>query len=200
MAGVETSDGYYKADRIIAAVPLPELARLLPEDSEYGKRLSRIQFTNVACVRLALRRSFTDSFWVNVNAPDIAFNGFIEYSNLNPWREYGGSNVLYVPFYFASSDERNEWPDSRFIESAIQGLGLIEPEFAEGWIEEATLSRDRYGQAICPPGFSKRVPALRAPIQGLYVLDSTQLYPADRNLSGMIELARSVGQMVADEQ
>jgi len=198
--GVETSSGYYEADRVVAAVPLPELVRLLPGDSEHGRRLSQIQFTSVACVRLALRHSLTDSFWVNVNAPDVAFNGCIEYSNLNPWREYGGRNVLYVPFYFDSSDERNEWPDSRFIESAIQGLRLIQPEFAQGWVEEAMLSRDRYGQAICPPGFGERVPALRAPTEGLYVLDSTQLYPADRNLSGMIRLARSVGEMVAGEQ
>jgi len=198
--GVETSSGYYEADRVVAAVPLPELVRLLPEDSEYGRRLSGIQFTSVACVRLDLRHSLTDSFWVNVNASDVAFNGFIEYSNLNPWREYGGSDVLYVPFYFDSSDERNEWSDSRFIESAIQGLRLIQPEFAQGWVEEAIVSRDRYGQAICPPGFGERVPALRAPTEGLYVLDSTQLYPADRNLSGMIRLARSVGQMAAGEQ
>jgi len=198
--GVETSSGYYEADTIIAAVPLPELVRLLPKDSEYGKRLSQIQFTSVACARLALRRSLTDSFWVNANAPDVAFNGFIEYSNLNPWREYGGSDVLYVPFYFDSSDERNKWPDSRFIESAIQGLRLIQPEFAQEWVEEATLSRDRYGQAICPPGFGERVPAVRAPTEGLYLLDSTQLYPADRNLSGMIRLARSVGQLVAGGQ
>ena len=198
--GLETSGGNYEADTVVAAVPLPELVRLLPEDSEYGSMLSQVQFTSVACVRLALRRSLTDSFWVNVNAPDVAFNGFIEYSNLNPWREYGGSDVLYVPFYFDSSDERNQWPDSRFIESAIQGLRLIQPEFAQGWVEEAMLSRDRYGQAICPPGFGERVPALRAPIEGLYVLDSTQLYPADRNLSGMIRLARSVGQLAAGEQ
>jgi len=200
IAGVETSSGYYEADTVIAAVPLPELVRLLPADSEYGRRLSRVQFTSVACVRLALRRSLTDSFWVNVNAANVAFNGFIEYSNLNPWREYGGSDILYIPFYFDSSDERDEWPDSRFIESAIQGLRLIQPEFVQEWVEEATLSRDRYGQAICPPGFGERVPALRAPTEGLYVLDSTQLYPADRNLSGMIGLARSVAQMATDEQ
>ncbi len=198
--GLETSSGYYRADTIVAAVPLPELVRLLPEDSEYGKKLSQIQFSSIACVRLALCHSLTHSFWINVNAPDVAFNGFIEYSNLNPWREYAGSDVLYVPFYFDSNDERNEWPDARFIESATQGLRLIQPEFAQEWVEEATLSRDRYGQAICPPGFGERVPALRAPTEGLYVLDSTQLYPADRNLSGMIRLARSVSQMVVGEQ
>jgi len=181
-------------------VPLPELVRLLPEDSEYGRRLSQIQFSSIACVRLALRRNLTDSFWVNVNAPDVAFNGFIEYSNLNPWREYGGSDVLYVPFYFDSSDECDSWPDSRFIESAIQGLHLIQPEFEREWVEEAMLSRDRHGQVICLPGFAECVPALRAPIEGLYLLDSSQLYPADRNLSGMIRLARSVGQMVAGEE
>jgi len=198
--GVETSEGYYDADRVVAAVPLPELVKLLPGDSDYGKMLSQIRFTSVACVRLAMRHSLTDSFWVNVNAANIAFNGFIEYSNLNPWREYGGGNVLYVPFYFDSSDEREQWPDSRFIEASIEGLRLVEPGFAQRWVEEAMLSRDRYGQAICPPGFGERVPAVCTPTEGLYALDSTQLYPADRNLSGMIRLARSVGQMAADEQ
>jgi len=198
--GVETSSGYYEADRVIAAVPLPELVKLLPEDNEYGRRLAQVQFTSVGCVRLALRHSLTNSFWVNVSTPDVAFNGFIEYSNLNPWHEYGGSDVLYVPFYFGSSDKRNEWPDSRFIESVIQGLHLIQPEFGGEWVEEAELSRDRYAQAVCPPGFGERVPAVRAATEGLYLLDSTQLYPADRNLSGMIKLARLAGQMAAGEK
>ncbi len=199
VAGVQTSARQYEADSVVAAIPLPELVAMLPPESGYRRELARADFSHLGCVRLALDRNLTDSFWVNVSARQVSFNGFVEYSNLNPWREYGGSEVLYVPFYLNADDERWQWSDAQFIETAVTGLKVVEPEFADAWVQEATVNRDRYAQAICLPGFSDRVPALRAPVPGLFVVDSTQLYPADRNLSGMIGLARSVAQMIAEE-
>ncbi len=198
VVGVESSAGYYEADAIVSAVPLPELLALLPGDSSYARGLAATDFAHVACIRLALRRSLTGSFWVNVNSPQVPFNGFVEYSNLNPWRQYGGAEVLYVPFYLNAGEERWQWSDDRLIEVSLAGLSVVQPEFDGSWVAEATVSRDAYAQAICPPGFSAQVPALRAPVEGLFVLDSTQLYPADRNLSGMIGLARSVACMIAE--
>lgn len=194
--GVETTSGYQQAGCVVAAVPLPELVVMLPEDSQYRRELTEIDFANVGCVRLALNRSVTDSFWVNVNSSATSFSGFIEYSNLNPWRQYGGSEILYVPFYLNPEDQRNQWSDEEFIEAVLTDLAVVQPKFSQSWVRQATVNRDAYAQAICSPHFSEQIPTLRAPIEGLFVLDSTQLYPADRNLSGMIGLARSVAGMI----
>ncbi len=199
IAGVRTTEGYLEADAVVAAVPLPELVTMLPTDSPYRHELAAIDFSNVGCVRLALRRCLTDSFWVNINSPRVPFNGLVEYSNLNPWRDYGGSEILYVPFYLHPDDQRWQWSEAHFIEATIAGLNVVEPEFDESWVVEATVSRDWYAQAICPPHFSKQIPTLHAPVRGLFVLDSTQLYPADRNLSGMIGLARSLARMMGED-
>ncbi len=198
VAGVETSSGYEQADAVVAAVPLPELVTMLPPASPYRQKLAAIDFSTGGCVRLALRRSLTESFWININSPQVPFNGFVEYSNLNPWREYGGSEILYVPFYLHADEPRWQWSEAQFIETTMAGLKVVEPEFDQSWVVKATVSRDWYAQAICSPHFSKQVPALRAPVGGLFVLDSTQLYPADRNLSGMIRLARSVARVMGE--
>lgn len=187
----------WEADVVVSAIPLPQLVGLLPESAaDYRQQLASIEFMAVRCVLLALEHNLTESFWVNINDSRIFFNGFIEYSNLNPWRQYGGAEILYLPLYMPADEELFIWPQDELIESIIGCLEIICPEFDRSWIQEAIVTQDLHGQAICPPGFKQRKPALRAPLSGLYVIDSTQLYPSDRCLSGMIGLARGVGEMI----
>ncbi len=190
----------WDADVVVSAIPLPELARLLPESAaDYRQQIGSIDFVAVRCALLALEDNLTDSFWVNVNDRRIFFNGLIEYSNLNPWRQYGGAGIIYVPLYMPADEELFVWPQEELIESIIGCLEIISPEFDRSWMREAIVTQDLHVQAICPPGFSQRKPNLAAPVSGLYVIDSTQLYPSDRCLSGMIGLAQTVSQMIDSE-
>lgn len=69
-------------------------------------------------------------------------------------------------------------------------------EFSADWIIDYAVSRDRFAQVICPAGFAHRIPAHETPVRNLYLIESSQLYPADRNISQMFELAHSVTQVI----
>ena len=58
--------------------------------------------------------------------------------------------------------------------------------------------RDRFAQAICTTNFAQRIPPVRTPIAGLFLTDSTQLYPSDRTISGMFGQAKRVAELVAE--
>lgn len=194
---VSAGDEQWEADVVVSAVPLPELVGLLPPAvANYQQQLARIDFIGIRCLMLQLHHHITKSFWVNVNDPRIFFNGFVEYSNLNPWHQYGGAEILYVPLYLPTDEELFALPEDDLIQKTVAGLTTICSGFDRSWIRGVVITQDHYAQAICPPQFSQHKPALATPLTGLYVLDSTQLYPSDRCLSGMIGLARTVSEMI----
>jgi protoporphyrinogen oxidase len=192
VAAVETAAGEIPADLVVSAAPLPELARLLPAElADWRRELEQVAFLGVRCLRLRLDRGLTESYWINVNDDRVPFNGFIEYSNLNRGAEPDGA-IAYVPLYLATDDPRYTMAAEDLTGELLRGLQIVAPRLEPSAVREALLTTDEYAQAVCPPGFGRRIPPLAGPARGLYLLDSTQLYPSDRCLSGMVGLARQL--------
>lgn len=186
---------------VVSTVPLPLLASLVPAlDGAYRSRLLEVEYLGVACGLLRLRRPVTSSFWVNINDRRTPLNGVIEYTNLNRHLDAGGSAIVYLPQYLATTSPRFALDDRELLGEYLACLRLLNPSFDPGWVEEARVFRTTHAQAICPVGFAERVPGHRAPVAGLYLTDSTQFYPEDRTLSAAVRLGRRVASMVLEDQ
>ncbi len=183
-------------DAAVMAVPLPQLAPVLPESlGEYRARISRIPFVGVACLAVHLRESITDSFWCNVNDSRIPYSGLIETTALNP-DAGSGDNLVYVPHYLAVDHPRFSYSDATFRTEFERVLGMIRPGLGADAVRAFRVFRSPYAQAVCPPGFGHEVPGTETPMRGLYLIDSTQLYPSDRTLSGTVGLSQKVAGQV----
>lgn len=196
--GVETAGGERLAfDQVVAAVPLPLFLRLAPGlPEEYRRGLEAIDFLGVVCVILRLKRSLTPSFWLNVDDPRVSFNGVIEYTNLNPEMTPDGSSILYVPYYVRHDHPLFGRDDATVLADTLRGLCVLVPGFDAGWVIAGEVSRDRHAQVVCTVGFADRVPGHRTPVDGLYLIESSQLYPSDRTISGTIDLASAVARLI----
>ena len=180
-------------DSIVSTVAPPLLCRLLPaECSDYTSALERIQYIGVVCMILKPKRPITDSFWVNINDPRISFNGIIEYTNLNSRPDLGGSKIAYIPYYLKTTNERYGYRDQDLFDEYSSALMHISPDFSPSSIQDWRVFRDPHAQAICGTNFSELMPEQKTPIDGLYMIDSTQLYPSDRTISGMIGLSKKL--------
>lgn len=187
-------------DTVISTAPLPILARLLPPSAvEQIDAISGIDYITVVCLIMKLRQPLTDGFWINVNDPRVPFNGFIEYTNLNPRADAQHPYLLYVPFYLPPGDARCTQPDAELFRDCLAGLQIIRPDLTGDWVLGYRVFRDRYAQAICTTNFARRIPPVRSRIGGLLLTDSTQLYPSDRTISGMVGQARTVAELVERE-
>ena len=197
-AGVETADGTrWPCDAVVSAVPLPHFVRMAPElPADYRAALAAIDFIGVICVALRLRHPLSENFWLNVNDERVPFNGCIEYTNLNPAMTSDGSSIVYVPFYLSRDHERFTHDDERLVADCVRALGILNPRFRPDWVLHASVSRDPYAQVICTTGFAARVPPHRTPVENLFLIESSQLYPADRTISGTIDLAREVATLL----
>jgi len=200
--GIETADGTrWPFDAVAAAVPLPHFVRLAPDlPPAYLAALGAIDFIGVICVTLRLRQRLSESFWLNVNDERVPFNGCIEYTNLNPDATPDGTSILYVPFYLPLNHPRFAHDDQQLVAECSRALSILNPRFRPEWILHASVSRDPYAQVICGTGFAARVPRHRTPVENLFLVESSQLYPADRTISGTIDLAREVAALLGAAQ
>jgi protoporphyrinogen oxidase len=199
VTGVTISAELRPFDRVVSTVPLPVLARLLAPDlvARIGT-ITGIEYIAV-CLIMKLRRPVTDAFWINVNDPRVPFNGFIEYTNLNPCKDAGQPHLLYVPFYLPPGDPRFAQPDAELFRDCLGGLRVICSDLNGDQVLGFRVFRDRFAQAICTTNFAGRIPPVQSTIPGLLMTDSTQLYPSDRTISGMFGQARKVAELVERE-
>ncbi len=196
--GLETATGKERRfDYVVSAVPLPVFLRMAPSDvhSDYFERLSTIGFIGVVCIILRLKRPLTRNFWTNVNDPRIPFNGFIEHTNLNPITP-DGTTIAYVPYYLPKNHERFDYSDQRLLDECLESLALVNPDLRRDDVIDFAVSRDPYAQVICPAGFADIVPHHQTPIDNLYLIESSQLYPSDRTISGTLDLAHNVADLI----
>ena len=199
--GLETDAGdQHRFDHVVSAVPLPVFLRMVPvAHRDDFERLTTIDFIGVICITLRLKRSLTENFWTNVNDSRIPFNGFIEYTNLNPITP-DGSAIVYVPHYLPRSHERFGYSDQELFDEALEALTLVDPSLAPSEVIDFAVSRDPFAQVVCPVGFADVVPGHATPIDGLYLIESSQLYPSDRTISGTLDLAHKVARMIREAE
>jgi len=195
--GLDVSGRFEPFDGVVSTVPLKLLAELAPEISEnYRKQLLQIEYLGVTCLLLKLRHSFSPYFWTNISDQSIPFAGMIEFSRLNPLPELKGQSVLYIPHYLSASEERFGWDLNKTVQQYLPALKRINPSFREADIVSAVLSKAAFAQVVCQVGFSALIPPFHAPVEGLFLTDSTQLYPEDRVISDLIGCGKQVAELI----
>lgn len=189
---VALPDGGEEYDKVMLAVPLPVAARLVEAlDPDYARQLAAIDFIGVVCAVFRLKEPLNDAFWLNINDPRIPANGLIEYTNLNPLDGICSDRIVYVPFYVPLDDPWFGKDMNALREGFTAILKTVRPEMSVDAITGFRAFKSLHAQAICTMGFKDRVPSVAAPVEGLFLLDSTQLYPADRSMSALVGLAGS---------
>lgn len=197
--GIRVNGQVQRFDAVVSTVPLRQFAKLAPTLPDmYRRQLEGIDYIGVTCLLLKLKRSFSPYFWTNVSEPSIPFAGCIEYTRLNPMPALKGYSILYVPHYLSAQEERYGWDLEKTLSEYIPALQRINPTFRQTDIADAILSKAPFAQVVCQTGFAALVPPFHAPTEGLYLTDSTQLYPEDRVISDLIRCAEKVSTMVGE--
>jgi protoporphyrinogen oxidase len=190
----------FPCDAVISTVALPALERLAPNQSDpYFARVRAVKYIGVVCMLLSLDRSLSDNFWTNINDPRISFNGIVEQTRLNDDLRLAGLNIVYIPFYVATSEPRYSADSEALFAEYTRMLALLNPGFSNSWVKEWHVFRTPYAQPIFTTNFASIMPSHRTPIRGLYVTDSTQFYPEDRTISAAIRQGRMVAEMIMTE-
>ena len=184
-------------DAIIATVPSFVMLDIAPELSgEYAQRLRQARYQAAVCLVLLLRHRLTPIYWLNISDPTVPFVAAIEHTNFVGPEHYGGRHVLYLSNYLAPTEALAVASREELLEAYLPHLSHLNAQFRPDWIESAYLFRDPSGQPIITTSYSALIPDLRTPIAGLYLANTTQVYPEDRGLNQSVRLAHQVAALV----
>lgn len=187
---IAQEDAISAYDRVISTIPLPFIAQLAPGLSSITKeQYQALPNIAVACVITKLAKPLTDKFWLNINDSDMDIPGLVEYTNLRPM---GDDHIVYVPFYMPGDHPEYQKSDEHFRHKVIRYFMKINPDLLESDINDLKVSRYRFAQPVCRPGFMSDLPDYRSEIPGLWIADTSYYYPNDRGISESIDFGRKL--------
>lgn len=188
--GVELKDGFESFDKVISTIPLPYVPKLIPDlPPTILQQFIAKRNIAVACVIVKMRKALTDYFWLNTNDPEMDIPGLVEYSNLRPM---GQEHIAYVPFYLPGEHPKFAESDEVFRSKVRTYFKKINPTLSDADFIDMRVSRYRYAQPICEPGYLDSLPSVQLPIQGLWLADTSYYYPEDRGISESIGFGRKM--------
>ena len=193
-AGRETPEQF---DALIATVPSPVFQKMVPELSEeYTQRLNALKYEAAVVAILELDRPLSDIYWLNIADDDLPFTGIVEHTNFIDPSVYDGRRFLYLSKYLEPDHPYFSMDDEELLNEYVPHLRKVNPEFDSSWIQNSWVFRERAAQPIIPLNYSEQIPSHRTPLQGLYLANTTQIYPEDRGTNYSVRLGNDIARLV----
>ena len=194
LQGVRVAGELRPYDTVVSTIPLPYLVKLAPDlPAPERDRIAAIVNIGVVCAVFKLKRPVTHNFWTNINDPDVAIPGLIEYTNLNPLAH----TVVYAPFYMPVTHPKYRQPAEAFIDEVKGYIRRINPAFGDDWVLAARAFRYEFAQTVCTPNFYDALPPMKSAVAGLYLADTSHYYPEDRSISESMRIGRHLAGLAA---
>ena len=187
-------------DAIVATTPSYTLLRLAPGlPEEYMARLSGVEYMAAVLIILVLDRPLSRVYWLNVADRSIPFVGVIEQTNLIGPEHYGGKHIVYLSNYLTADDRLYGLSHRELLDEYASHLRKINPDFDASWVVNSFYHRVEAAQPVIGVNYSSRIPDHRTPLRGLYLANTTQIYPEDRGTSYSVRIGRRVARMVMED-
>ena len=184
-------------DAVIATTPSYILPRLVPPMPQgYLEKLTSVKYLAAVLIILVLKRPLSHIYWLNVADRDIPFVGVIEHTNFIPPEHYGGKHIVYLANYLSPQNRLYSLSHEELLQEYLPHLRKINPQFDLSWVETSYYHKVDAAQPIIPVNYSQRIPDNRTPFKGLYLANTTQVYPEDRGTNYSVRLGRKVARMM----
>jgi protoporphyrinogen oxidase len=147
-------------------------------------------------VVLVLNRPLSRHYWMYVGDRSIPFLGIIEHTNFIPAEHYGGGHIVYLTNYLERDSRLYQMSAEELYREYLPHLKRINPGFDESWVTEYHHHKVDAAQPIVTPGYADTIPDHRTPITGLYLANTTQIYPEDRGTNYSVRMGRHVAELM----
>jgi protoporphyrinogen oxidase len=187
--------------KVISTIALPDLINIIHSlPADYKQRLNRVNYQNVRCCMLRLRRPLSRFYWLNLCGEDLPFGVIIEHTNLVNREDYGGENIVYLLKYFSQRDNSFLKEDSLIIQEVFNFLKQTFSNFHQNQVIEARVFRDKYAQPIFTKGYFQLKESIQSPVKRFILADTSQIYPASRSLNSAINMAKVVSERILSSE
>jgi protoporphyrinogen oxidase len=187
----------FPCDAVIATIPSHQFLKMVPEmPQEYASKLAKIKYQAALCLILIMKRSLSDMYWLNISSPAMPFVAVVEHTNFVNSNRYQGKHIVYISNYLSADSPLFSADAKTVLNEYLPHLKLINPEFNLDWVEQSWLFREEAAQPIVTTNYSRFIPEYKTPIAGLYLANTTQIYPEDRGMNYSVRLGHIVSELV----
>ncbi|MCX7953085.1 MAG: NAD(P)/FAD-dependent oxidoreductase [Deltaproteobacteria bacterium] len=183
-----------ECDAVFLTPSVPIIKNLLPEHFQ-EKTQWDIHYLANRCLVLILKKSLSETYWLNVADPSFPFVGVIEHTNLDSPSNYGGKHIVYLSKYLPVTDELFNMPLEEYTQFSTASLRRMFPEFSETWIEKVFDWRAEYAQPIVTRGYKNKLPPFTLDASNVYICTMAQIYPEDRGTNYAVKYAKKVSDL-----
>jgi len=184
-------------DAVIGSVPSPIFAKLVPQlPEDYRVKLLALDYEAAVVVLLEMDRALSDVYWMNIADPSMPFTAIIEHTNFVAPGNYNGKHYVYLSKYLEPDNPYFTMPDTDVIDAYLPHLRKVNKSFEKSWISNYWVFRERSAQPIITLNYSERLPDHRTPLSGLYLANTSQIYPEDRGTNYSVRLGNDIAAMV----
>lgn len=197
---VETNAGTVSGRQFVFTPAFPIIADIFrgAASAEWIERLRRVRYLGNICLVLMLKRSLSDTYWLNVNDPGFPFVGVIEHTNLDSPENYGGNRIVFVSRYLSVEDEAWRFSDDEYLKSALLHLKRMFPQLDEDWVIDYRIWRADYAQPVTERNYSSYVPGPSTPYSNATITTMAQIYPEDRGTNYAIREGMAVAARLSE--
>lgn len=199
VCSLRLSDGEIDSDGAVLTLQTPIARRLLPpEAAEVNQRWSLLEdYLGIVCTLLVLRRSLSPYYTLNITDERIPFTGVIETTNLIDRQFTNGYHLVYLPKYVTPDNLFAQMNDEALQRSFLVYLRQMFPDLRSDDIAAVRIGRERYVEPLHPIGRTDDIPPFTTDIAGLYLVNSSQIYPQLTNGEAAVTHAARAAEAVA---
>jgi len=193
--GLRAGGELIPCDAVIATVPngaFLKLAPTMPQD--YASLLRRVQYQWATCLVVALKHPLTPAYWLNISDRSMPFVALVEQTNFVDPSHYDGLHVVYLSNYVDAASPILHKDEEELWQEYLPHIQRINPQFSPDWVVDKWLFKDPAGQPVITVGYSP--PPHLTPIRGLYLANTTQIYPEDRGQNYSIRMGEEVARLL----
>ena len=187
-------------DAVIATTPSHIFPRLVPPlTKDYAERLASVEYMAAVLIVLVLDKPLSHVYWLNVADRSIPFVGVIEHTNLIGPEHYGGKHIVYLSNYLTTDHPMYRMEQQELLDEYLPHLRKINSDFDPSWVETSYHHRVDGAQPVIGINYSQHIPSHRTPFEGVYLANTTQIYPEDRGTNYSVRMGRAVARLVMND-
>ncbi len=193
--GEETRD----FDAVLSTTPSYVFPALVPELPEgYKSMMNNVTYQAAVLIILELDRPLSWAYWLNIADRSIPFVGVIEHTNYIDKSHYGFDNhIVYLSNYIGRENEMYHMSPDDLWARYVPALKKINPDFDESWVVKRHYHRENAAQPIIGVDYSGQIPPHETGIEGLWLANTTQIYPEDRGTNYSVKLGQEIARKIA---
>ena len=180
-------------DLVVMAVDTAEIIKIIKDLSDKkADKLKEIEYFSVICLVLKLKRSLGKRYWLNNAEKEIPISGIIEHTNFVPPEYYNGYHIAYVFRYLSPNDRLFSLSKSEICSLFCESVRRIYPNFNSNDIADYYCYKSLRATPVYKGKYSNLRPSFEILPEKLYMINTSQIYPYDRNINNGILLANEL--------